>query len=317
MAPATFVRPSLVALVLTVAALGALSLPGGALLLLVPQLRERAVTAPLLNATRAAAAAASAAACTCAQCLLPSVAPLDLFSIYLSQPGDVARGLRSALRHTSLSLINSSQFAVGYCFMLSPPEAGNATEHALLAAEQAAHSDVLFFDAAIATRDLARKVHQALGNFSRLPQPPPRFLAKLDDDSMLRYDHALPELRAQPSTVRLYWGRNAWSTTYLSNYIMSSEVAATLSTLPIPEDCFYNEDECMGRLADATGLVTQWQNDERWIIKGPDAGWSAELCPWCAVWPGPQDDQDTICAHHVYEQDMRKWWGSRGGGSKR
>ena len=59
----------------------------------------------------------SAAACVCSQCLVPHAEALDLFSIYLSQPGDVSRGLRAALRLTSLSLIPSN-FSVGYCFKL-------------------------------------------------------------------------------------------------------------------------------------------------------------------------------------------------------
>ena len=251
----------------------------------------------------------SAAACVCSQCLVPHAEALDLFSIYLSQPGDVSRGLRAALRLTSLSLIPSN-FSVGYCFMLSPPAVQNATEMALLEEELNAHGDLTYFDASIATRDLARKVHLSLGNISSM-EPPPQFIAKLDDDSMLRYDNVLPELRKFPPGTRLYWGRHSWDGTYLSNYIMSSEVAAAIAALPLPDDCFYNEDVCMGKLAELSGLVTYWGDDERWFIKGPDEGWDPQLCPWCAVWPGPNDDSGTMCAHHVYESDMRKWWAAR------
>jgi hypothetical protein len=66
-------------------------------------------------------------------------------------------------------------------------------------------------------------------------------------------------------------------------------------------------------MAKESGAVGWWRDDARFFINAAP-GWDPQLCPWCAVWPGEEGDQGTLCAHHVYAPEMMRWWAARRGG---
>ena len=249
--------------------------------------------------------------------------PVDLYVIILthgtntSQPKD-GPATRDAIRNGILRTVDTRVARMAYFFIMTPP---NTTEGlALLAAENASWGDIVYTP--YSELDLAHKTWAGIvliagggGVGGRLP----RYVAKLDTDSFVRYDRLLPRLAQFIAAggeggggggfaTRFYWGRQApWSFWARSNYVMSGDVAAFISAhrphgFTFKDDGLprMDEDVVIGEMA-SSYVNRIMLNDELAFQQFDDDNDATQNCTLLT------SNADYIIMHETGRRCMREW----------
>ena len=209
---------------------------------------------------------------------------VDLYCFFLTYGTDRAQlasgpTVRDAIRNGPLRLVDTRIATMAYYFVMSPPSTQEGLSLAL--EENATWGDIVF--ANFTERDLSHKVWTQIHTLTdeAAGHHTPLYVAKLDDDSFVRFDRLLSRIAQFKAAggeggggggfaSKFYWGvRGPWTFFAPSNYIMSGDVATWVGSFlphgitfvvgdPAPRN---DEDVVIGEMA--SGFVNRIMLDDR------------------------------------------------------
>jgi hypothetical protein len=131
--------------------------------------------------------------------------PVDVHVMYLSRSLDASAEKRAACRMTHAAMDLDLFRVASYFALTPPPETPEGTAvRARIAAENATHGDLFFFEAWIPDREISTKVWLEFAHHAARALA--TYVFKLDDDAVVMWDRFLPELLEHP-TQGVFWFR--------------------------------------------------------------------------------------------------------------